>query len=169
MNPHYIIDGYNFIYDIPRFRKAMDTTLELSRELLVSFLRGYLSVHKVKITLVFDGDAKSINQPQFRSDVRMSVVYSKYPQKADDLIKQIIERQKNKKSLFLVSKDTELITFSKHHGANVIAPFQFFSLAESHAGQDMMDQKYNPTLSEAELTEWLKIFGEDKSDSDDQQ
>lgn len=160
MNPNYIIDGYNLIYNIPRFRNSLDSGLEHARNTLISFARGYLASYKVKITIVFDGDEVGVIENPFPSARRLKVIYSKPPEKADPVIKKLIRKTTNKKSLFVVSADNDLIQFSKQHGAQSLSPEEFYHLASKHPNHNQMDQKYNSSVSKEEVDDWLKLFGE---------
>jgi predicted RNA-binding protein with PIN domain len=160
MNPHYIIDGYNLIHKIPKFKNAIEQSLEYSRNLLISFLKMHQSSKRVNITLVFDGDNVGYTEVPTQSTKRLKIIYSNSPEKADPLIKRLILKVKNKKSLTLISADNDLINFCKTHGASVLSPEKFFYQANEHPKQDPIDQKYNHQLSPNELDEWLKIFGE---------
>jgi len=160
MNPNYIIDGYNLIYSIPRFRNSLDSGLEHARNVLISFARAYLSSHKVKITIVFDGDEVGVIENPIPSTQQLKVIYSKPPEKADPLIKKLIIKASNKKSLFVVSADNDLIQFSRKHGAQSLSPEEFYHLASKHPSHHQMDQKYNSSVSKDEVDDWLKLFGE---------
>jgi len=160
MNPAYIIDGYNMIHRIPKFKNAMEHSLEGSRNLLISFVKAYQSSKKINITLVFDGDKIGYSEALNQSTKRLKIIYSNSPEKADPLIKRLILKAKHKKSLTLISADNDLIHFCKTQGASVLSPEMFFYQANKHPKSDHMNQKYNQQISPDELDEWLKIFGE---------
>lgn len=162
MTPFYIIDAYNLIHKIPTFKNAMEQSLEHSRNLLISFIKAYQSSKNIKITLVFDGDEIGYVDNAHQSTSRLKIIYSKSPEKADPLIKRLISKVNNKKSVTLISADNDLVNFSKKKGANVLSPEMFFQQASKHPKQDQMDQKYDRQISADELDEWLKIFGKNK-------
>lgn len=161
MNPHYIIDGYNLIHNVPRLRDALGQNLEYARNTLVSLLRSYQSSHRLNITLVFDGDEVGQPASEMPSTKWLRIIYSKPPEKADPLIKRLIRKSHNKKALFVVSADNEIISSAKQHGANVLSPDEFYLRVTKHPLQDQLNQKYDEKISEQELDEWLKLFGED--------
>ena len=160
MNPQYIVDGYNLIYNIPRFRNFLDSSLEHARNALIYFMRSYLSSRKVKITVVFDGDEVGFLEQPPLSDRWLKIIFSKPPEKADPIIKKLIQKNRNKKSLILVSADNELVSFSNQHGVQVLSPEEFYHRLSKHPYQEQVDQKFNSQVSEAEVDEWLKLFGE---------
>jgi len=163
MRPHYIIDGYNLIHKVPGLRSSLNSGLEHARNVLIFFIRGYLSSHNVSMTLVFDGDQVGYVEatPQFGK--RLRVIYSRPPQKADPIIKELIRKANNKKSLVLVSADNELIRFCRQQGGQVLAPLEFYHRASKHPNQNEMDQKYHSGLSRGEVEQWLQLFGENNS------
>jgi predicted RNA-binding protein with PIN domain len=160
MNPHYLIDGYNLIHHIPRFRNSLGSGLEHARNILISFARTYLAVRKVKITIVFDGDEVGYIDNSTLSAQRLKIIYSKPPEKADPIIKRLIQKSKNNKSLFLVSADNDLIQFGKQNRIQVLSPEEFYHRASKHPNEEQMDQKFNSHVSEDEVNEWLKLFME---------
>ncbi len=161
MNPQYIIDGYNVIHNVPRLRDALNQSLEHGRNMLVSLVRAYQSSHRTKMSLVFDGDEIGGASNEFTSTKWLKVIYSKPPEKADPLIKRMIRKTPNKKSLFVVSADNEIIQSARQHGAHVLSPDEFYFRATKHPVQDQLNQKYSEKISEQELDEWLKLFGEE--------
>ncbi len=161
MNPHYLIDGYNLIHSVPHFRNWLDSGLEPARNHLIHFLKSYLSARRVYITIVFDGDEVGYVEPQPTSVHWLKIIFSKSPEKADPIIKRIIQKTKNKKSLTLVSADHELINYGNQSGVQVLSPEEFYERTSKHPNQTQVDQKFNTHISEAEIDEWLKLFGEE--------
>ena len=159
MTPHYIIDGYNFIHQIPKFSNAMGQSLEQARNLLISFMKTYLSAKHIQITLVFDGEKIGVAQAIDWSTNRLKIVFSHSPEKADPVIKQLIGKAKNKKAVILVSADHDLINSCKIEGAHVLSPQTFFHQLSKSMASDQLQQKYDQEISEPELKEWMTIFG----------
>ena len=159
MNPHYVIDGYNFIHKIPKFKEAVEQSLEQARNLLISVMKTYLATKHIQITLVFDGDFVGFANKIDQSTERLKIIFSSSPEKADPLIKRLIRKEKNKKALMLISADNDLIHYCKMLGANVLSPELFFYQLSKATEPDQMEQKYNNEISEHELNEWMNIFG----------
>jgi len=160
MNPHYIIDGYNVIYGLEKFRNALSAGLEQARNELISFIRSYCSGKKVKMTVVFDGDEVGYIDQSHSPGQSLRVIYSKYPQKADPVIKHLIQKSSNKKAVILVSADNALVQFARQVKAQVLSPNEFYLRAAKHPNQDQVEQKFDSQVSEEELSEWLKLFKE---------
>lgn len=154
-----IIDGYNMIHRVPDLCKFLDESLEKARNELILQLKSYLMRSKVEITLVFDG-----NQPVFGSDASNShkylrIIFSKYPFKADPLIKDLIKREQKKKSLILVSDDADIIQHAKSHGSKVLSPVAFYQRIEGRFHGKELNNKFDQEMTEEELSKWLEIFG----------
>ena len=162
MSQHYLVDGYNFIHHNPRLKQMINNSLEFARNQTIALIKGYISSRKIRVTLVFDGDDVGYVDPVFQNTSRLKIIYSNAPEKADPLIKRLIKKEKNKKSLTLVSADHELMDFGRSHGAKIISPENFYHLLTKSYLIHHLDQKYNHPLSPDELDEWLKLFGEKK-------
>lgn len=160
MNPHYLVDGYNLIHLVSHFRSYLDASLEQARNHLIHFLRSYQASRRVKFTIVFDGDEVGYVESLPASNPWLKILFSHYPEKADPIIKRIIQATKNKKSLVLVSADHELINYGTRSGVQVLSPQEFYDRISRHPNETQVDQKFNTPVSEAEVDEWLKIFGE---------
>jgi len=160
MSPHYIIDGYNVIYRVEKFRSALSSGLEQARSDLVSLIRSYRSGKKVKVTVVFDGDEIGYVETSPHPVQWLQVIYSKFPEKADPVIKRLIQKAQNKRTIVLVSADNDLVQFGRQLNAQVLSPDEFYQRATKHPNQDQVEQKFDSGISEEEANEWLKLFEE---------
>ncbi len=160
MNPHYIIDGYNVIHSLEKFRHALSAGLEQARNELISLIRSYCSGKKVKMTVVFDGDEVGYIDGDRYSGQSLQVIYSKFPEKADPVIQRLIQKNSNKKAVVLVSADNALVQFARQVKAQVLSPNEFYQRATKHPSQDQVEQKFDSQVSEKEVSEWLKLFKE---------
>lgn len=127
----YIIDGYNLIHRWSELKKVAEKNLQLSREKLITKLAGYRSNKKIEFVVVFDGNmAVDINELS-RPGVR--VIFSKPPDKADDLIKKLILETplKSRRNLTVVSSDVEIINCAKACGAGRISADEFIKRVEN--------------------------------------
>ncbi|MBN2089827.1 NYN domain-containing protein [candidate division KSB1 bacterium] len=160
MKPIVIIDGYNFIHHIPQLKTLLNTSLEAARNKLEQILAEYLLVKKIKIILVYDGSITG-SAPKYAHLPDLQIYFSKPPQKADPEIKRIIQQHYKKAQLQLVSLDNELIHYARIHKAAVLTPVDFINRIKGEQETFDLSQKYNNTMSEAELQEWLKLFDVD--------
>lgn len=122
-----IIDGYNLIRQSPTLSETELESLEAGRAALIKYLQAYRRLKKYNITVVFDGEHGENLSLQKEKIGGISVIYSGKGQKADDVIKDIIERQSN---LIVVSSDKEIISFAERYNANAILSTEFISRLE---------------------------------------
>ncbi|MDZ7331379.1 MAG: NYN domain-containing protein [candidate division KSB1 bacterium] len=158
MYPHYLIDGYNLIHVVSELSRFLDSGLEQARNRLIHLLQSYAVTHRVAITVVFDGNEVGHIEPPVPANPRLQIRYSHPPEKADPVIKRIIDKAKNRRSIILISADNELTRYGRASGTQVLSPQGFFDRICQPANQKQMEQKFNSELSEAELADWLKIF-----------
>ncbi len=154
----YLVDGNNVLGhlfpDEPRDRR--------SRYLLVSRLMVFQKVKKQRLELVFDGppdqDLAGIHSRQKKFFVRFPAT----GQKADDVIKDVIGRQKDFRHFFLVTSDRELRDFARARGAKTLSVREFRVLVnkilrERRPAAEL--EKKATTLTPFEINLWLDTFG----------
>lgn len=151
-----IIDGYNLIHKIPHLKSLLRVSLEQTREQLFNLLSSYVVRKKIEIVLVFDGSIHRSSLSPW-SNPKVRVIFSKAPQKADQLIKSIVEQTKNKRLLTVVSSDREVRRFGRVCGCEIQSSDEFYRALKRRAKPKEEDKK-DQTLSEEEVKEWLKIF-----------
>jgi predicted RNA-binding protein with PIN domain len=135
---HFIIDGYNLIGTIPQFRKL---TLEQQRRNLAALLDDFrlqLS-RRNKITVVFDG--KSNVLAAFKEKNKIEVLFSQ-DEKADCLIKRIVDESCHPKSLVVVSDDKEIIHYARSHLAQYQSTRAFLKRLAKKRRQPCADESF---------------------------
>ena len=166
MSLHYLLDGYNISNQLPI--KSLDK-LEDQRKNLVSFIernRPQGSVRN-KVTIVFDGRA-GIEYQQM--SVSVEVVFSK-DEIADNKIRSIVEKARNKKNIIVVTDDREIQYAVKANGAKVLSVKDF--LAQGNKSQASRTsnrkrssknekQKRIPRVIEFQITSEMKKIWLDK-------
>ena len=87
----YILDGYNLIHRIPRWRRQLDISLERGREALLSYCRHWMQARGDVwlFYVVFDGDS-DVMASHSSSGPGIRVVYSRTGETADDRILDIV-------------------------------------------------------------------------------
>ena len=157
MIPEIIIDAYNLIHRCSDLRKLVKQNLEESREQLLHNLIVFKKNKKIKITIVFDGDMAG--RPHYVNQSGMNIHYSVPPKKADDVIKDILQKQKNHRSITVVSSDNEITGFAKTCKANTMRSEEFYT--KYLIFEDKYDSLENEQkMSKTELAQWLEIFGQ---------
>lgn len=155
----YLIDGNNLLGHL--FSHAMRD--RQSRRVLVSKLLAFQRAKKSRLLLVFDGppdeDLEDIQQRR----KKFFVLFPRPGQKADDIIKEVIERQTDFRQFFLVSSDRDLRAYARAQGAKTLTAKEFTSLLkrvlrESRAEAELR-KKPQPKMSSLEIGLWLDAFG----------
>lgn len=153
---HFIIDGYNVIHTIPSLKKTLAHDAQSARELLIHSVAQLTHQRKFRCTIVFDGSSP-IDSSKQSPHAPIHVVYS-FPHTADAKIKQMIEQSKNRSLLVIISSDREILNFAKVCSCQTHTSKHFANLL-SHSDETVTEKSDAP-LSQAQLNEWLKIFGE---------
>jgi predicted RNA-binding protein with PIN domain len=153
---HFIIDGYNVIHAIPSLKKTLAHDADSARELLIHSTAQLTHQKKFRCTVVFDGSAPSSMVKQ-SPNAPVHVLYS-FPLNADTKIKQMIEHSKNRSLLVIVSSDREILNFANVCSCQTHTSKHFANLLSSTG--DPAVEKSDAPLSQSQINEWLKIFGE---------
>ena len=153
---HYIIDGYNVIHAIPSLKKTLSHNAETARELLIHSVAQMTHQKKFRCTIVFDG-VTPINSPKQSPHAPVHIVFSS-PLNADSRMKQMIESSKNRSLLVIVSSDREILNFARVCSCQTHTSKHFANLLAS--SDDTSIEKSEASLTQSQVREWLKIFGE---------
>jgi predicted RNA-binding protein with PIN domain len=127
---------------------------------------------KLRLNVVFDGapDPQFPDESNYRG---VRIFYSRPGSDADTRIIEMVEAERNKKSLVVVTSDGKLISRVRACGARVMRSGEFRrmlgEIGEISTGQepDAPDAKPNvkPSVKDDEMNEWLRYFGVEESDS----
>lgn len=149
-----VIDAYNLIMRSPDLRPGPGRTLEEAREKLVNLLSWAIGSGEARFIVVFDG-AGHAGGDERRG--RVEVRFSRPPQKADDLIRHLVEDQVERVDrLTVVTADLEVARHARATGADVALSDLFLASA---LGPRSADEPEKPaSLSRKELEEWVEIF-----------
>ena len=149
-----IIDGYNVILRTPQLKPGEGRTLRESREKLLNLLTWAFGPGDVRFLVVFDGADGPVAQERAG---RIEVRYSRPPQKADDLIRAVVEDQVQKvERLTVVTSDLEVARHARAMGADIALADLFVA---SMLGPAASEKPEKPTaISKKELEEWAKLF-----------
>ncbi len=153
---HYIVDGYNVIGTIPSLKKTLAHDAGSARELLIHAAAPLTHQNKFRCTIVFDGVAPSDHTKQ-SPHAPIHIVYSS-PLSADARIKLMIEQSKRRSLLVVVSSDREILDFARAYSCQTHTSKHFANLLS--AANDSAIEKSDAQLSQSQVNEWLKIFGE---------
>ena len=162
-----VIDGYNVIHRTPQLRPGPASaggpgrSLRQSREKLVNLLTWMMGGEPARFLVVFDGAEWAPGMGEQTPAVvpgRVEVRYSKPPDKADDLIRSIVEDQVDRVDrLTVVTADLEVARHARAMGAD-ISIADIFLAAALGAGANVEEEEKPPALSKSEVEEWAKLF-----------
>ncbi|MFH1768972.1 MAG: NYN domain-containing protein [Candidatus Omnitrophota bacterium] len=146
----YIIDGWNLVHKIPSVKRD-----PFPKEELIFFLKRHnlTGSRNNRVTIVFDG---RIDVNIIRAESQFEIVFSD-KKTADDVIRVKISGCKNKRHVFVVSDDRELISSVKQEGANCLKTGDFLSkIKVKKKKENLKDIDY--TLQKSITDEMRKIW-----------
>ena len=149
-----IVDGYNVILRTPQLKPGDGRTLREARAKLLNLMSWAFAPGDVQFIVVFDGaDVAAPNQRGGRIEVH----YSRPPQKADDVIRELVEERVQKvERLTVVTSDLEVARHARAMGADIALADLFVASVLPAASET--PEKPTTTLSKKELEEWAKLF-----------
>lgn len=152
----YIIDGYNMIRKIDALRAHDAKSLEKGRQALIAKLSRFRIESNAEITVVFDGQRSSMT-----SQSGITVRFSNLPNKADEMIKRLVDQNKKAQETTVVSSDNEVMWYAKGCGCKTERSDEFYKkISRSKTAGIIKDleEKNDPQLSSKDIGEWMKIF-----------
>jgi predicted RNA-binding protein with PIN domain len=156
----YVIDGNNVIGG----RVGWHRDKPGSRRLLLHDLARLARVKKLRLNVVFDG-APDPQFPDGSSYRGVRIFYARLGSDADSRIVEMVEAERNKKSLVVVTSDRKLTSRVRASGARVMRSGEFRRMLDEIA-ENATDQELDtPKIKDDEMSEWLRYFGVEESDS----
>ena len=153
-----IVDGYNLVLRSPTLRPGPDRTLRQSREKLVNLLSWAVGAGDARFLVVFDGaEGGGAESGSGRVEVR----YSRPPEKADDVIRRVVEDSVSPgRRVTVVTSDLEVARHARAMGADVsLADLFMGSVLASPGGPTEGAPSEKPAgLSKRELEDWAALF-----------
>lgn len=160
-----IVDGYNLIHRSSHLRPGADRTLKESHDKLVNLLAWTMGGDQARFIVVFDGAEQASRD---ESSARVQVRYSRPPDKADDVIRRLVEEQVEKVDrLTVVTADLEVARHARAMGAEVSLSDLFLASALGPVKDEVPGAEKPVTLSKAELEQWAEIFNRRKPADDE--
>ena len=157
----YLIDGNNFI----GYTNRAALNAAESRPRLVLKLTKFQSIVKSRVILVFDGPPGSFIDPSDKNKKSFKIIFPKINQTADEVIKEIIERETDLRRFFVVTDDREIKTFARAKGAKLLS-CRDFKLKLREALKKYREKaemkKIESTLTPLELQHMAEIFEKKK-------
>ena len=161
---HLLIDGYNLIKSSQLFQGRGDS-LERARNRLQQALAAYGRRADKHITLYYDGTGAAPNTAS-ASGPRITIEFSRYPQQADDLIAQAVQKKHGAKWLRVISSDRAVQRCAARHKIRSTCSEDFLDELTGPAqappepaptpARDGMEA--DPSLDPSELDQWEELF-----------
>lgn len=122
---HIIVDGYNLIRQSDILRSSERISLEEGRKALIKRLSAYRNIKQKhhEITVVFDGTEGGTAIEERDRQYGIDIIYSRKGEKADDVIKKIIE--KKREQMLVVTSDKEISRYACRRGITAISSKDF--------------------------------------------
>lgn len=155
---HYLIDGYNFLFNTP----DTHTNLQTQREQVLDTLLSIFDQLKMDITVVFDGKGSDLNIHQLRF---LNIVYTPSALTADEYILEKLMVANNPTLFTVVTSDVQLGKICKQYRAKVMSVRSFLKWIEKKKKKQSHRPVFDFKDSKANIDRLLKIF-EDKLNDD---
>ncbi|MDZ4669516.1 MAG: NYN domain-containing protein [Phototrophicales bacterium] len=153
----YLIDGHNLIGQLPDM--ALDDPDDEAK--LVQRLIGWVARTRRMCVVVFDAGLPGGTSRMSTSMVR--VVFANHTSSADKVIIDRIYKEKHPKNWTVVSSDNGVLDIAKRQGMQMLKSTEFARLLERPVPvRPDIGEAVDVRLSDAEVNEWLKIFGDEK-------
>ena len=160
-----LIDGYNLLYKDGVLKDLAERSLEEAREQLLARIAAYRTA-QMEIVVVFDG--RGASAPRSASRRGVQVRFSPFPKTADQMILELIDRERRRASLTVVTSDRKDIgRVARAEGVRWISSESFLSRLK-RGGKDARrpsGEKPGHT-SEKEMEYWLKRFASDPEEKE---
>ena len=167
-----VLDGYNIVHRSPQLKPGPGRSLRESREKLVNLLAWIMGGEPARFLVVWDGaEGGGRDERSGRIEQR----FSRPPEKADDLIRRIVESEVERVDrLTVVTADLEVARHARAMGADVSISDLFLASALG-AGAARGDDgpggepEKPASLSKAEIEAWAQLFREQRARREDEE
>lgn len=166
-----VLDGYNIVHRAPQLKPGPGRSLRQAREKLVNLLSWMMGSEAARFLVVWDGaEGGGRDERSGRVEVR----FSRPPEKADDLIRRIVETEVERVDrVTVVTSDLEVARHARAMGADVSISDLFLASALGAAapggeeGEGGTPEK-PATLSKAEIEAWAQLFRDNRPKREDE-
>jgi predicted RNA-binding protein with PIN domain len=152
----YLIDGNNVIGQ----RVGWHRDKPGSRRLLMQDLARLALAKKLRLAVVFDG-APDPQFPDGSSYRGVKIFYSRQGSDADTRIIKMVETERNRKNLVVVTSDGELASRVRANGVRVMRSGEFRRMLDETVDAAPDEE---PNIKDDEIDKWLRYFGVEESD-----
>ncbi len=153
----YLIDGNNVIGQ----RVGWHRDKPGSRRRLLEELARFFRLKKTRIAVVFDG-APDKSFPDGSSYCGVQIFYARHKSDADNRIIEMVEAEKNRKGMIVVTSDGALASYVRLCGVAVMRSGEFRRMLDG-ASKEPND----PPIEVGDLDGWFRYFGVAGEDTDE--
>lgn len=151
-----LIDGYNLLYKDGVLKNLAERDLAEARTRLLEMLSASRS-GELELIVVFDGRAREGGSA--RSFPGVKVLFSRHPESADELILDLIQRERRRRSLTVVSSDRKDIgRIARAEGVRWISSEAYLRRVRRAGAPPAGDKPSD--ASAADVDYWLERFGD---------
>jgi predicted RNA-binding protein with PIN domain len=159
MKRRILIDGYNLIHCIPSCKQKLSQDLEGARKDLLDRLASLANRKGWEIRTVFDGGTNALDGQVGGAGIK--VAFSRWPEKADHVIKREIAGKGKNEDVLVVSSDAEIAGYARLHGVPVMSSRDFAASFDKGNEKEMSDRA-DPVMNKDGLKEWMDLFSRRK-------
>ncbi len=148
----YVVDGNNVMGQPP----GTGRDLPRARRQLIHDLARFVSAHRVKLKVVFDGQPDE-QFPEGRMFKGVKILYARPGADADSRIKELVRNSSHKRDMIMVSSDKALVSFAARQGSRTLASHKFRQLLRE--ALELVSPGEAENNSQVDVDEWLEFFG----------
>jgi predicted RNA-binding protein with PIN domain len=150
----YLVDGNNVMAQRPGWHRDKPK----ARRGLMDELARFAQSAGVRVSVVFDGAPEQHfgDGASYKGVVR--VFYAERGSNADERIKAMVERTRERRTLHVVTSDRQLADYVRRCGAQVIRSGDFRKKMEEAEVKGARQNQPEPSV-EGKLDEWMRYFG----------
>ena len=159
----YLVDGNNVMAE----RVGWHRDKPRARRRLMDDLAQFARLKRVRVSVVFDGAPEE----QFADGASykgVRVFYAERGSNADERIKRMVESERERRTLIVVTSDRALADYVRRCGSQVARSGEFRKRMEETLAETSHQSTEGPP-ADGELDDWMRYFGvapEDDGNSD---
>ncbi len=152
-----IIDGYNVIYRVPRFKVQLDRSLQAGREALLRYCSEWRARRRDVdlFYVVFDGDSSVIGGEIAASAPGVRAIYSKTGETADRRIRRMLDQADRRETITVVSDDNEVRDSARVHHMDSMSASEFARVAEARTAEQPNSRTTKEKMRRSDVKESL--------------
>lgn len=128
-----IIDGYNFLFAIEKFRKMADSDIARARDTLVRLACDYSAYRRCRVIVVFDAYLRRESEGSVTEFGAVTVVYTRHSETADSYIEKATHDMAPTNTVRVVTSDFDEQLVVLGAGGLRVSPDEFFVELEQTA------------------------------------